>query len=123
MRKILVPVMIGMLVFSLIAVSANPGKATIHVQTFGYEGRDVLKLKVEITGEDSDFFTIAVNPGTINKVSKEINVYKLPIVQLTDTTFNVPKAYLSEIGPNEFVTVVPNDVTKLKWNINTSSRE
>jgi subtilisin family serine protease len=117
MRKILVPVMIGMLVFSLIAVSANPGKATIHVQTFGYEGRDVLKLKVEITGEDSDFYTIAVNPGTINRVSKEINVYKLPIVQLTDTTFKIPKAYLSELGPNEFVTVVPNDVTKMKWNI------
>jgi serine protease AprX len=117
MRKILVPVIIGMLVFSLIAVSANPGKATIHVQTFGYEGRDVLKLKVDILGEDSDYFTVAVNAGTIKKVSKEINVHKLPIIQLNDTTFKVPKVYLSELGPNEFVTVVPNDVTKMKWNI------
>ena len=116
-RKVFVVATLSMLVFSLIAVSATPGKATIHVQTLGYEGRDVLKLNVDITGEDSDYFTVEVNPGTINRVSKEINVYKLPIIQLTDTTFKVPKVYLSELGPNDFVAMVPNDVTKMKWNI------
>jgi serine protease AprX len=107
----------ALLVSSLVAVNATPGQATIHVQTFGYEGRDVLKLNVEITGEDSDYFVVEVNPGTLNRVSKEINIYKLPIVQLSDTTFKIPKVYLNEIGPSEFVTVVPNDVTKMKWNI------
>ncbi|KYK32820.1 MAG: hypothetical protein AYK19_14825 [Theionarchaea archaeon DG-70-1] len=55
-RKVFVFATLAMLVFSLIAVSAKPGKATIHVQTYGYEGRDLLKLKVEIAGEDSDSF-------------------------------------------------------------------
>jgi subtilisin family serine protease len=121
-RKVFVLAIVGMLVFSLVAVSAKPGKATIYVQTFGFEGRNVLKLNVEITGEDSDFYTMSVNKGVINKVSKEINVEKLPIIQLTETTFKVPKAYLTEIGPNEFVTVVPNDVTKMKWNIKDQIR-
>jgi serine protease AprX len=116
-RKVFVVATVSMLVFSLIAVSATSGEATIHIQTLGYEGRDVLKLNVDITGEDSDYFFVEVNPGTINRVSKEINIYKLPIVQLTDTTFKVPKVYLREVGPNDFVAIVPNDVTKLKWNI------
>jgi serine protease AprX len=116
-RKVFVVATLSMLVFSLIAVSATPEKATIHIQTLGYKGRDVLKLTVDITGEDSDYFIIEINPGTINRISKEINIYKLPIVQLTDTTFKVPKVYLREVGPNEFVALVPNDVTKLKWNI------
>jgi subtilisin family serine protease len=106
-----------MLVFSLVAVSAKPTKATIHVQTFGYEGRDLLKLNVEITGEDSDYLYISVTPGVINRVTKEINVEKLPVIQLSDTTFKVPKVYLTDMGGNEFATVVPNDVAKMRWEI------
>ncbi len=116
-RKVFVFATLAMLVFSLIAVSAKPGKATIHVQTYGNEGRDLLKLKVEITGEDSDSFYIAVNPGILNKISKEINFEKLPIVQINKTTYKVPKAYLTEIGANEYVAVVPNNVARMKWNI------
>ena len=116
-RKVLVVATLAMLAFSLVAVSAKPGKATIHVQTYGYEGRDLLKLKVEITGEDSDSFYIAVNPGTLNKISKEINIEKLPIVQINRTTYKVPKAYLTEIGANEYLAVVPNNVARMKWTI------
>jgi subtilisin family serine protease len=115
-RKVFV-VVAGMLVFSLIAVSAHPGKATLHVQTFGNEGRDVLTLTVDITGQDADFLYIVVNPGVVNRVSKEINIDKLPVVKLSDTTFKVPKAYVTEVGTNEYVTVVPNDVAKMKWSI------
>ncbi|MBU7043635.1 MAG: S8 family serine peptidase [Theionarchaea archaeon] len=115
-RKIFVVATIAMLVFSLIAVSAKPGKATIHVQTFGYEGRDLLKLNVEITGEDSDSFYITLNPGMLNKLSKQINVEKLPITAQGDV-YVVPKAYLTEIGTNEYLAVVPNDVCKIKWNV------
>jgi subtilisin family serine protease len=116
-RKAFVLGTVAMLVFSLVAVSAKTNTATIHVQTFGYEGRDLLKLKVEITGEDSDYMYISVTPGVINRVTKEINVEKLPVIQLSDTTFKVPKVYLNDMGGNEFVTVVPNDVAKMKWNI------
>jgi serine protease AprX len=111
----LVAVIIGMLAFSLVAVNAE-GKATIHVQTFGYEGRDLLKLNVDITGEDADFLYVSVNPGVINRVSKEINIDMLPVVQLTDTTFKVPKAYLMG-GPTDYIAVVPNNVAKMKWSI------
>ena len=114
-RKVFVLAAIVMLVFSLVAVSAKPGKATIHVQTYGYEGRDLLKLKVEIAGEDSDSFYIAVNPGVVKKVSKEINIELLPVVQISETTYKVPKAYLTEIASNEYVAVVPNNVAKMKW--------
>jgi serine protease AprX len=117
MRKVFVLATLAVLLFSLVAVSAKPGKATIHVQTFGYEGRDLLKLNVDIAGEDSDFFYITVNPGVLNKVSKEINIAKLPIVQIDEFTYQVPKAYLTKISTNEYVTVVPNDVAKMKWNI------
>ncbi|MBU7045598.1 MAG: S8 family serine peptidase [Theionarchaea archaeon] len=116
MRKVFVFATLAMLVFSLVAISANPGKAIIHVQTFGYEGRDVLKLNVEIAGEDSDRMYFAVNAGAINKVSKEINIEKLPITE-SNGIYAVPKMYLTEIAPNEYVTVVPNDVTKMKWTI------
>jgi serine protease AprX len=110
-------VVVVILGLSLVAVSAKPGKAIIHVQTFGHEGRDVLKLNVEITGEDSDYLFFSVNAGVINKIKKEINVEKLPLVQIDETVFKVPKGYLTEIGENEYVMIVPNDVTKMKWNI------
>ncbi|MBU7036461.1 MAG: S8 family serine peptidase [Theionarchaea archaeon] len=116
-RKVFVLATVAMLVFSLIAVSAKPTNATIHVQTFGFEGRDVLKLNVDITGEDSGYIYVNVNPGMLNRIEKEINVDKLPIVQINETTFGIPKAYLTEVGDNEFVAVVPNDVTKIKWNL------
>ncbi len=116
MRKVFVFATLAMLVFSLVAINANPGKAIIHVQTFGYEGRDALKLNVEIAGEDSDRMYFAVNAGVINKVSKEINIEKLPITE-SNGIYAVPKIYLTEIAPNEYVTVVPNDVTKMKWTI------
>jgi subtilisin family serine protease len=116
MRKVFVLATVAMLVFSLVAVSAKPGKATIHVQTFGYEGRDLLKLNVDITGEDSDYFYVSVSPGVLNKVSKEINIEKLPITE-SNGIYAIPKAYLTEFGPDEYVTVVPNDVAKMKWDI------
>ncbi|MBU7047360.1 MAG: hypothetical protein HXS54_13085, partial [Theionarchaea archaeon] len=116
-RKVFTLAALSMLLLSLVAVSANPGKAIIHVQTFGYEGRDVLKLNVEIAGEDSDYRYFVVNPGVLKKVSKEINIEKLPIIQINETTYGVPKMYLTEIAPNEYVTVVPNDVTRMKWTI------
>jgi subtilisin family serine protease len=116
MRKVFVFATLAMLVFSLVAISANPGKATIHVQTFGYEGRDLLKLNVEIAGEDSDYLYVILNPGMLNKISKEINIEKLPITE-SNGVYAIPKAYLAEIGANEYVAMVPNDVAKIKWNI------
>jgi subtilisin family serine protease len=116
MRKVFVLATVAMLVFSLVAVSAKPGKATIHVQTFGYEGRDVLKLNVDVTGEDSDYLYVAVNAGVLNKVSKEINIEKLPITE-SNGVYAIPKVYLTEFGPDEYVAVVPNDVTRIKWNL------
>ena len=117
MRKVFVFATLAMLVFSLVAVSAKPDKGIIHVQTFGYEGRDVLKLNVEITGEDSDFIYVVVGHGVLKKVSKEINIEKLPIVQVGENAYGIPKVYLAEIAPNEYVATVPNDVTRVKWNI------
>ncbi|MBU7015124.1 MAG: S8 family serine peptidase [Theionarchaea archaeon] len=116
-RKIFVLATISMLVFSLVAVSAKPTKGVIHVQTFGYEGRDLLKLNMDITGEDSDFLYISVGSGVLNRVTKEINVEYLPIVQISDTDFMIPMAYLTEVGSNEYVAVVPNNVAKMKWSI------
>jgi subtilisin family serine protease len=115
-RKVFLFATLAMLVLSLVAVSAQK-KATIHVRTYGYEGRDLLKLNVEITGEDGDYFFVTVNPGVLNRVSKEVNIEKLPVVQIDETTFKVPKVYLTEFGPNEYVVVVPNDVAKMKWSI------
>ncbi len=115
-RKVFVLVL-GILIFSLITVSAKSVKGTIHVQTFGYEGRDVLKLNIEITGEDSEYLFVAVNQGVLDKIKKEINVENLPVVQIDDTMFKVSKSHLTEIGTNEYVIVVPNNVVKMKWSI------
>ncbi|MBU7017233.1 MAG: hypothetical protein HXS44_06965, partial [Theionarchaea archaeon] len=116
-RKVFVLAAMGILVFSMVSVSAHQEKATIHVQTCGYEGRNVVTLHVDITGEDSDFLYIDVNAGVLNRIIKEINIELLPIYQINDTTFAVPKTYLSEIEPHEFITVVPNNVVKMKWSI------
>ncbi|MBU6997700.1 MAG: S8 family serine peptidase [Theionarchaea archaeon] len=116
-RKVLVLITATVLCFSLYSVSADPQKATLHIQTFGYPGRDLLKLNVDISGEDSDFLYIQVTPGVIARVSREINIENLPVVQIDDTVFGIPKTYLTEVGPSEFVAVVPNDVAKMKWSI------
>ncbi|MGD2250741.1 MAG: S8 family serine peptidase, partial [Candidatus Methanofastidiosia archaeon] len=69
------------------------------------------------TGEDSDFLVVSVSTGVLNRITKEINIEKLPIIQVSDTTFKVPKAYLTEVGTNEYVATVPNDAAKMKWDI------
>ena len=116
MRKVFVCATLAMLVFSLVAINAHSEKATIHVQTFGYEGRDVLKLNLDIAGENSDYLYVTLNPGMLNKISKEINVEKLPITE-SNGVYAIPKAYLTEIASNEYMTLVPNDVTRIKWNL------
>ncbi len=115
-RKVLVLTTMVMLGLSLATASASE-KMTIHVQTFGYEGKDVLKITVEIAGEDTNYFLVKVNPGVLNKISKDINLEKLPVIQVGPDTFKVPKAYLTGIGPNEYVAVVPNNAIKMKWTI------
>jgi subtilisin family serine protease len=116
-RKVVVCVVIGILLFSALSVNAQSHTIIIHVQTFGYEGRDLVKVKGEIVNEDSHSFVIACNPGVLTRVSKEINIEKLPLVQITETTYKVPRGYLTEIGPAEYVALVPNDVARIKWNL------
>jgi subtilisin family serine protease len=116
-RKSLVFAAFTMLIFSLIATSANLGKITIHVQTFGYEGRDLLEITADVVSEDPDYFFIHVSPGTLANIEKELNIDRLPIEQTNVTTFKIPKVYLKEIGPNEYVVTVYNDVAKMKWDI------
>ena len=115
-QKISIWILLGIFILSICTVNANSNKIIIHIQTYGYEGRDLLKLNAEITGEDSDSFYITLNPGMLNKLSKQINIEKLPITTQGDV-YVVPKAYLTEIGTNEYLVVVPNDVCKIKWNI------
>ncbi|MBU7013962.1 MAG: S8 family serine peptidase [Theionarchaea archaeon] len=116
-RKVVVCVVIGILLFSALSANAQSHTVTIHVQTFGYEGRDLVEVKGEIVNEDSHYFEIAYNPGVLTRISKEINIEKLPLVQVTDTIYKVPKEHLTEIGPTEYVAVVPNDVARIKWNL------
>jgi serine protease AprX len=106
-----------MLVFSLVSVSAAPYTATIHVQTFGYEGRDVVQLYVEVTGEDSDYLFVSFESSVLNTIAKEINIEKLPFIQIGETAFKIPKTYLIQMGTNEYVMLVPNNVAKIKWNL------
>lgn len=54
-RKVCVLVTISMLIFSLIAGSVKPINAAIQSRTFGYEGKDVLNLNANITGENPDY--------------------------------------------------------------------
>jgi serine protease AprX len=115
-RKVVLFTVFVMLGFSLM-MSAQAEKAVIHVQTFGFEGRDLLRLNIVIAGEDSDDYTIYVEPGTLTRIQKEINIERLPIKQIDETTVTIPKMYLTEIGANEYVAVVPNDVARIKWTL------
>ncbi|MBU6998242.1 MAG: S8 family serine peptidase [Theionarchaea archaeon] len=116
-RKVVVYTVISILLLSVLSVNAQSHTIIIHVQTFGYEGRDLVKMKGEIVNEDSHYFEITCSPGVLARISKEINIEKLPVVQVTDTTYRVPKDYLTEIGPAEYVALVPNDVARIKWNL------
>ena len=116
-RKSFVFAAFTMLIFSLIAADANLGEVTIHVQTFGYEGRDLLEITTDIVSEDPDYLFIHVSPGMLNTIEKDLNIDRLPVEQTDATTFKIPRAYLQEIGPHEYVATVYNDVAKMKWDI------
>ncbi|MBU7013423.1 MAG: S8 family serine peptidase [Theionarchaea archaeon] len=105
------------LMMSLVTVNAIPEKVTFHVQTFGHEGRDVLKLEVEIRGEDSDYLFFSVDAGVMNTIAKEINIEKLPVTRVDERTLKIPKMYLKKVGPSEYVSVVPNSVMKMRWSV------
>ena len=120
-RKVILFTVLVMLCFSLMT-SAQAKKTVIHVQTFGFEGRDLIKLNVEIAGEDSDDYFIEVEPGILTRIQKEINIERLPITQVNETTFTIPKAYVTEIGVNEYVAMVPNDVARIKWTLKDKTK-
>ncbi|MBU7013747.1 MAG: S8 family peptidase [Theionarchaea archaeon] len=127
-RKVLFLATLLLLLFSFAAAGQGSRKITLHVQTMGYKGRDLLVVQAEITGEDHDSFLVTISRDTLCKIEKEINIERLPVVRVSETTVKVPKDYLVEISPSEFVATVPNDVARIRWNlrdrmINTSPDE
>ncbi|MBU7036446.1 MAG: S8 family serine peptidase [Theionarchaea archaeon] len=115
-RKVFV-VVVGMLMFSLVTTSAVTNKVVIHIQTYGYEGRDAAIFTATITGEDSDYLYLALDPDALTVVAREINMEKLPMTQINESTVEILREDLTAVGADEYVMVVPNNVTKMKWSI------
>jgi subtilisin family serine protease len=116
-RKVFVLATLVLLLSSFVAASQGPRKITLHVQTMGHKGKDLLVLQAEITGEDDSTFLITISKETLHTIEREINIEKLPVTRISETTVRVPKEYLAEISPSEFVATVPNDVARIRWNL------
>ena len=115
-KKVLISLVAILLLCSILEITGER-PVTIHVQTVGYEGKDILMVKLRVIQETEDWLHLALNPGTLPSLAATINVEKLesPYFHIEGNTIAVHKRALTEISPREYVVYVKNDVPKIRW--------
>lgn len=81
-RKVFVLATLVLLLSSFVAASQGSRKITLHVQTMGHKGKDLLVLQAEITGEDDSTFLITISKETLRTIEREINIENSPVTRI-----------------------------------------
>ena len=117
-KKIVLPILAVFLLCSIMDIKSEDS-VTIHVQTVGYEGKDVLMVKVLYTGETEDWLYVRVDEKKRSLLNTTMNIDRLDSRYFTicGNTARVYKGALTELGKNEYIVYVKNDVPKIRWTL------
>lgn len=117
-KNIVMPILVVFLLCSVLHIKSEDS-VTIHVQTVGYEGKDLLMVTLPYAGETDDWLYVAVNQKTRAFLSTTINVDQLDneYMRIQGSTASLHKGALTEIGTHEYVVLVTNDVPKVHWSM------
>ncbi len=117
-KKIVMPILFMFLLFTFFDIKSEDS-VTIHVQTVGYEGKDVLTMKLFYAGETEDWLYVTVNQRTLAFLGTQINIERLDskYIAVNGSTAALCKERLTEVGKNEYVVLVRNDVPKVRWSL------
>ena len=115
-KKVLL-LLVAVLLFSSVLEITGEGLVTIHVQTVGYEGKDVFTVRLKLVEESSDWLYLRIDSGLIRSLETTINIDRLEsqYLSLEDDTLAVYKGALREIERREYIAYVKNDVPKVRW--------
>jgi subtilisin family serine protease len=115
-KRIFVP-LVAMLLFCSAIEITGEASVTIHIQTVGHEGRDVLTVTLDVVQERHDWLYLHVNPEMLDSVSTIINVDRLESTyfHIQGDTVAVYKGALTEVSKKEYIVYVLNDVPKVGW--------
>ena len=116
-KKVVIPVLAMLLLCSIVNIKSED-TVTIRVQTFGYEGKDVLMAKLVYKGETEDWLYVAVDEDKLALLETVINIDRCGhYISIQGDTAAVYKGALTEISSNEYVAYVTNDVPKIRWSL------
>ncbi|MBU7025653.1 MAG: S8 family serine peptidase [Theionarchaea archaeon] len=115
-KKVLIS-LVAVLLFCSVLEIAGEGLVTIHVQTVGYGGKDILMVKLRLVQETEDWLCLTMNSRKLDSLAYTINVDRLegPYFHIKGDTIAVHKGALTEISPREYIVYVKNDVPKIRW--------
>ncbi len=115
-KKVLISLAAVLLFCSVLEITGE-GLVTIHVQTVGYEGKDILMVKLRLVQETEDWLYLTMNSRKLDSLAYTINVDRLegPYFHIKGDTIAVHKGALTEISPREYIVHVKNDVPKIRW--------
>lgn len=118
LNKIVMPILVMFLVFSFIDIKSEDF-ITIHVQTVGHEGKDVLTVKLPYSGETENWLYLKVDYTTRTFIGETINIDRLnsKYIAIQGERAAVYKKALTEVGRNEYIVFVTNDVCKVRWSL------
>ncbi len=115
-KKVLIS-LVALLLFLSIVKTTGEGLVTIHLQTVGHEGKDVLTVKLKVIQETEDFLYLEIDSGRLASLSRVINIDRLegPYFHVEGTTLTIDKAALTETSYREYTAYVKNDIPKIGW--------
>ncbi|MGD2249068.1 MAG: S8 family peptidase [Candidatus Methanofastidiosia archaeon] len=119
MSKKVLPLVVALILFCSVLEISGDNPVTIHVQTVGYQGKDVLMVKLPVVKETEDWLYLSMPKGKLTALKASINVDRLnsSYFDIVDDTLVVYKGVLQEIAFNEYVVYVKNDVPKIRWTL------
>lgn len=116
-KKVVIPLLVVLLLCSIVNIKSEDA-VTIHVQTVGYEGKDVLMVKLPYAGETEDRLYMTLEKKRLALLKKIINIDRIEqYVDIQGDTVAVYKKVLTEINTHEYVVFVTNDVPKVRWSL------
>lgn len=115
--KTIFVLLVAMLLFCSLMEITGEGLVTIHIQTMGHEGKDVLTVKLRVIQETEDWLYATSESGTLDSLSTTLNVDRLEsqYFHRVGDTLAIYKGALTEVSRREYIACVKNDVPKIGW--------
>ncbi|MBU7031464.1 MAG: S8 family serine peptidase, partial [Theionarchaea archaeon] len=115
-RKVQVSLLLLGFMCSMVTLSGDE-PITIHLQSVGYEGKDIAVVTLPLIQEIDGWIQCQVSQEMKKILSQSVNIDRLPAEYFTidGTTISLYRGALIQVGEREYIAYVKNDVPRIGW--------